>query len=87
MLKTIRLQNFKAFHEEVFIDFNNKQNILIGGENGSGKSTIFEAMKYVFYYDRLLSEHIPITSVGDEREAEVLQFKKKYNNRKYKTPY
>ncbi|MBR5603057.1 MAG: AAA family ATPase [Bacteroidales bacterium] len=85
MLKTIRLQNFKAFHEEVFIDFNNKQNILIGGENGSGKSTIFEAMKYVFYYDRLLSEHIPITSVGDEREAEVLQFKKNYNNRKYKT--
>ena len=85
MLKTIRLQNFKAFHDEVFIDFYNKQNLLIGGENGAGKSTIFEAIKYVFFYDRLLLENIPVTSVGHERDADILQFKQNYNNRKNRT--
>lgn len=85
MLKTIRLQNFKAFHDEMFIDFYNKQNLLIGGENGAGKSTIFEAIKYVFFYDRLLLENIPVTSVGHERDADILQFKQNYNNRKNRT--
>ena len=74
----------KQILKNINFKVNDGEYICLVGENGSGKSTIFEAMKYVFYYDRLLSEHIPITSVGDEREAEVLQFKKNYNNRKYK---
>ena len=85
MIQKITLENFKAFHNSVLVDFKDKGNILIGGENGSGKSTIFEAIKYVFYYDRLISENIPNTSVGSEREADILQFKQNYNHRKYKT--
>lgn len=85
MIKKIQLENFKAFHNSVLVDFKDKRNILIGGENGSGKSTIFEALKYIFYYDRLISENIADTSVGTEREADILQFKQNYNHRKYKT--
>ena len=71
MLKTIRLQNFKAFHDEMFIDFYNKQNLLIGGEKGAGKSTIFEAIKYVFFYDRLLLENIPVTRRHKRHEFDL----------------
>jgi len=85
MIKKIQLENFKAFHNSVLVDFKDKRNILIGGENGSGKSTIFEALKYIFFYDRLISENIADTSVGTEREADILQFKQNYNHRKYKT--
>ncbi len=84
MIQKIKLENFKAFHNRVIIDFKDKKNILIGGENGSGKSTIFEAIKYFFYYDRLISENIANTLVGPEREAEIVQFKQNYNHRKYK---
>ena len=85
MIQKIKLENFKAFHNRLIIDFKDKKNILIGGENGSGKSTIFEAIKYLFYYDRLISENIASTSVGSEREADILQFKQNYNHRRYKT--
>lgn len=84
MIQKITLENFKAFHNSVIVDFKDKRNILIGGENGSGKSTIFEAIKYFFYYDRLISENIASTSVGNEREADIVQFKQNYNHRKYK---
>ena len=85
MIQKIILENFKAFHNSVIVDFKDKSNILIGGENGSGKSTIFEAIKYSFYYDRLISENIANTLVGREREAEIVQFKQNFNHRKYKT--
>lgn len=85
MINKISLQNFKAFHNTVSIDFHNKKNLLIGGENGSGKSTIFEALKYVFYYDRLILENIQSTSVGADRDADILQFNQSYNHRRYKT--
>lgn len=36
----LRIKNFKAFREEIDIDFQNK-NLLIYGNNGSGKSSLF----------------------------------------------
>ena len=85
MIKNISLKNFKAFHNEIVFDFYDSPNLLIGGENGSGKSSLFEAIKYVFFYDRLLMENISVTRVGDERDAAILEWRQKYNHRKYKT--
>lgn len=39
----LRIKNFKAFREEIDIDFQNK-NLLIYGNNGSGKSSLFWAI-------------------------------------------
>ena len=45
-IEKITFKNFKAFREEQTIDFKNK-NVLIYGNNGAGKSSIFWAI-YTF---------------------------------------
>ncbi|WP_018591638.1 DNA sulfur modification protein DndD [Terrisporobacter glycolicus] len=46
------LKNFRSYEEETVFDFtttNDKNIILVGGKNGAGKSTIFEAIKVCIY--------------------------------------
>jgi len=51
-INKLRLKNFRAYEDEIEFDFTtteNKNIILIGGENGAGKSTIFESIKLCIY--------------------------------------
>ena len=46
------LKNFRSYEEETIFDFSTtkeKNIILVGGKNGAGKSTIFEAIKLCIY--------------------------------------
>jgi energy-coupling factor transporter ATP-binding protein EcfA2 len=54
MLK-IAISNFKAFNDTLTLDFI-KANLLLYGDNGVGKSSIFEALKVIFFWERLESE-------------------------------
>ncbi|MEW7277873.1 AAA family ATPase [Aquimarina sp. 2201CG1-2-11] len=54
-ISEIILNNYRAFYNEkgeesskYHIDFSNKKNLLIYGENGSGKSSLFKGVKDVF---------------------------------------
>src|SRR4051794_27685288 len=51
LLHQIAIQNFKAFKEEEIIDFEGK-NVLIFGNNGSGKSSLHYAL-HVFLQSSL----------------------------------
>jgi len=52
IINSITLKNFRSYEDETTFSFtpqNNKNIILIGGENGSGKSALFEAIKLCIY--------------------------------------
>ena len=46
-IKKLTIKNFKAFYGEYNFDFDSK-NILIYGENGSGKSSLYWALYHIF---------------------------------------
>ena len=46
-IKTLEIDNFKIFYEKETLNFEEK-NVLIYGENGSGKSSIVKALKSLF---------------------------------------
>ena len=50
-IKNVHIKYFKAY-EDFSIDFN-KNNCLIYGENGTGKSSFYEALHSIFYYDNV----------------------------------
>lgn len=46
-IKQMHLTNFKGFEEKIF-DFNDSEKIILGGRNGYGKTTIFDALELLF---------------------------------------
>jgi predicted ATP-binding protein involved in virulence len=48
-IKSLAIKDFKGFSSEIKINFrNNGKNLVIYGENGSGKTSIMEALKLLF---------------------------------------
>lgn len=48
----LKLNNFSSYEGNITIDFRTKKNrpiVLIGGQNGAGKTSIFEAIKIALY--------------------------------------
>ena len=83
-MKGIEIRCFKAFNDNSIIlgdpDCQEDKNILCYGENGSGKTSIYEAIKYFFFKDRIINENVPKYKVGDERKAEIQQLENSYRN-------
>ena len=59
-IKNIKIENYRFFKEEQEFDFTSKdnipQNILLYGENGSGKTSLYNALKDFFFYYKNQSE-------------------------------
>lgn len=58
-IKEVELKYFK-FHQELTVDFNGKS-LLIYGENGTGKSSIYEALYSNFYHQKRLDKYMDIS--------------------------
>ncbi|HFU75855.1 MAG TPA: hypothetical protein ENK66_06370 [Arcobacter sp.] len=84
-MKSIRIKNFKAYRDEFDqlengkIELNNNENFLLYGENGSGKSSIYEAIKVTFYKDKL-EESIQSADTPEEQQEYNNEFWSKYKN-------
>lgn len=86
-MKKLILANFKAFGKDG-VEFGgvtpdgNPMNILCYGENGAGKSSVFEAIKYIFHRERIERERIEPHLTGQARENARQQILIDYKNKK-----
>ena len=71
MINKIKLENFKAFKEPAELELDGK-NVLIYGENGAGKSSLYQALKIIFHKDRIFEDQIDptVTDPKDRKNAE-----------------
>ncbi len=52
-IQNIKIEKFKGFSDTVEINDMADKSLLIYGENGSGKSSLYEALRLTMYYNRL----------------------------------
>lgn len=71
MINHLRLEHFKAFRDSTELNLDGK-NVLIYGENGAGKSSLYQALKIIFHRQRIFEQEIDatITDPQDRRNAE-----------------
>ncbi|MBP3253710.1 MAG: AAA family ATPase [Bacteroidales bacterium] len=72
-IKTINITNFKFFHAAFPLDVDSN-NLLIYGENGSGKSSIYWAL-YTLFQSRLKPDAASVEKYFDPNEGENLRNK------------
>ena len=68
----MRIECFKAFMEGVDIN-PDKLNLLMYGDNGAGKSSVYDALKLVFFYHRIEEEH-RVGATPDEQRAQLATY-------------
>lgn len=77
-MNNLSIEGFKVFSEAVDILIEDK-NMLLYGENGSGKSSIFEAIKIIFLRDVLEKRKISITATPEEEIQLINDLYNSYN--------
>lgn len=85
-INTFTIEKFKAFDEKIEFLFENK-NALIFGENGSGKTSFYDAMKMAFFNKRLENDKIPASKTPEDRNEMLRQLYESYCNAKNKQPF
>ena len=71
MINHLKLEHFKAFRDVAEMSLDGK-NVLVYGENGAGKSSLYQALKIIFHGKRIFDKEIPamVTDPQDRRNAE-----------------
>lgn len=85
-MNRLKIKNFKAYREELDELILDGKSFLVYGENGSGKSSIYEAIKVVFFRDRL-APNIPIGTAPENITQINHDFWDKYKNKNAPTPF
>lgn len=76
-MHNLTVENFKAFQEKLELNSPNNENVLIYGENGSGKTSLYEAFRLYYFKEKIFKERIPANIVigrTDEEDAVVKSF-------------
>lgn len=78
----IEINHFKAFGSRIAINPSTAhKNVLIYGENGSGKTSLYEAILMAFYHKKLLQPHLSVGVPAAQRANEERDFYSGYNHR------
>lgn len=77
-MNKLRVEKFKAFNSEIVLPLNNK-NLLLYGENGAGKSSLYESIKVIFFKQKI--ESILTAPTPEDSEQLKNQLWSSYNNK------
>ena len=71
MINKLKLEHFKAFRDATEMVLDGK-NVLVYGENGAGKSSLYQALKIIFHRKRIFDAQIEptVTDPQDRKSAE-----------------
>jgi len=78
-MEKLELSNFKVF-DTFSLNLSENKNTIIYGENGSGKTSIFEALKLFYFKNKIFNERIMLNVVGEERKNQIRQILDNYKN-------
>lgn len=71
----IELENFRAFYSNYVIDLGNEgKNLLVYGENGSGKSSLYKALKYFIDSHRLGLNFLDFKNIFNQKDEGFIKF-------------
>ena len=79
-IDSIKVERFKAFKDETVFNIG-KHNLLIYGENGAGKSSLYDALKVVFFYKRISDAHCVGVTPEEQRAQLASYLSGKYDHR------
>ena len=85
-MNSIKISSFKGFAESITLETQGK-NVLLYGENGSGKSSLYEAIRMFFYKEILVKNVIKEGQAAEVREAEIENYLNTFNNIVKNTPF
>lgn len=80
-MKKLVINHFKAFDSRIAFLCPDNQNLLIYGENGSGKTSVYEAIRQVFYRNRLLKPHITVGASAEVRAADEQTYYRSFSHK------
>lgn len=84
-MERLELNHFKAFATNVVLENANTKNILLFGENGAGKSSLFSAIEYIFYKDKI--EMVDPMLPPAEQQSKLDEIREKYKNNQAHVPF
>lgn len=79
-IESLTIEKFKAFKGEASFDLD-KHNLLVYGENGAGKSSVYDALKLAFFYHRIESEHRVGVTPEEQRAQLASYLSNRYDHR------
>lgn len=78
-MNKLKIAKFKAFETQIEIPLSGKSNLLLYGENGAGKSSVYDAIKVTFFRNKIES------SLSAQTPEDLIQLKNElwgsYNNK------
>lgn len=82
-MEKIAVNHFKAFGSALTLPLTpSRKSLLLYGENGAGKTSLYEALKLIFFRDRLLRAEITIGGLPLLRKNEEEAFYRSYRHQR-----
>ena len=70
MMQTISVENFKGYKNQVPISLEGKS-LLLFGENGAGKSSLYDALRY-FFFKKRIEDSLSLASTPAEERTQII---------------